>query len=104
MIVKGMILSKSDVQPVSKVNPKSGEAKKVGTLKLLVTEPTQVIDVGINENIIAADGINQLRALSGDYHEFTIEFKEMSFGNDAGKHVQINGFHLVNLPAKTAQK
>lgn len=98
MIVKGMILSKTDVQPVSKVNPKTGETKKVATLKLLVTEPTQVIDVGLNENIVAADGVNQLRALSGEYYDFNIEFKEMSFGNDAGKHVQINGFHLVTLP------
>ncbi|MCL9783235.1 chemotaxis protein [Vibrio sp. S4M6] len=99
MKIEGLILDESDIIQESKVNRSTGETQLTGKLNLITTNPTDTIEVKISPDLWAKGEAGPLlKGLVGKRHQFDVEYREFSFGNDEGKHVSLNGFHLFSLP------
>ncbi|MGY3569734.1 chemotaxis protein [Vibrio paucivorans] len=99
MKLEGLILDDSDIIQETKPARGTGEAQQVGKLKLITTNPTSTIEVKISPELWAnGEGGKILKNCIGQRMQFEVEYKEFSFGNDEGKHVALNGFHLFALP------
>lgn len=83
MRMEGLILDVSDIVQETKTD-RNGEQKQNGKLRLITTNPTDTIEL--------------LKRCVGNRMMFDVEHKKFSFGNDEGKHVSIDGFHLYALP------
>ncbi len=103
MKLEGLILDETDIQQQTKTNRGTGEQTTVGVLNMITTTPTGTIQVRIPtdmwSNGAAAD---VLKKCVGKRMQFAVEYKEFSFGDDNGKHVSMNGFHLFELPQMKA--
>ncbi|MBL4829421.1 MAG: chemotaxis protein [Aliivibrio sp.] len=99
MKLEGLILDVTDIQQQTKTNRASGEQTTVGIINMITTVPTGTIQVripaGMWENGAAAE---PLKKCVGKRMQYAVEYKEFSFGDDNGKHVSMNGFHLFELP------
>ncbi|KJY76353.1 hypothetical protein [Vibrio nigripulchritudo] len=99
MKIEGLILDNSDIIQETKNNRSTGETQTVGKLKLITTNPTSTIEVKVSPELWAGGkGGEVLKQCVGNRMSFEVEYKEFSFGNDEGKHVSMNGFHLFALP------
>lgn len=99
MKLEGLILDKTDIQVKDKTNFSSGEVNKVGLIKLITTYPTQTVDVHVSAELMKnPKTLETLNSAVGHRTQLSVEYKEMSFANNEGKHVAINGFHLFELP------
>lgn len=94
MIVQGLIMSFTDI--TSKTNRDT--MIQTGSINLLVTEPTQVIQVSVSQDLVASGALNDLKGLVGKQTNFTLEFRNSSWGDDSGKHRQYSGFSLISVP------
>lgn len=100
MKLEGLILDKSDIIVKDKVIHGTGEVQKVGVIKLITTCPTQTVDVHVSADFIKKpETLQRLESVVGSRVQLGVEYKEMSFANNEGKHVAINGFHLFELPS-----
>ena len=98
MRMQGLILDESDIQQETKVD-RNGEQKTVGKLRLITTNPTSTIEVRVSPELWDDGKAGELlKRCVGNRILFDVEHKKMSFGNDEGKHVSIDGFHLYALP------
>ncbi|USD52386.1 chemotaxis protein [Vibrio sp. SCSIO 43153] len=98
MRMQGLILDESDIQQETKVD-RNGEQKTVGKLRLITTNPTSTIEVRVSPELWDGGKAGELlKGCVGNRILFDVEHKKMSFGNDEGKHVSIDGFHLYALP------
>lgn len=99
MKLEGLILDDTDIIQETKPARGTGEALTVGKLKLITTNPTNTIEVKISSELWAGGKAGEvLKTCVGKRTQFNVEYKEFSFGNDEGKHVALNGFHLFDLP------
>lgn len=99
MKMEGLILDKADIIQETKSKFGTGEQITLGKLNLITTNPTQSIVVNISAEMWANGAAGEhLKQLVGKRMMFDIQYKETKFGNDEGKHVEINGFHLFALP------
>ena len=105
MKIEGLILDDSDITQQTKTNRSSGESQLVGNINLITTCPTDTIKVSIPAELWNnGEAGKALKQLVGNRTEFEIKYNEMSFGNEQGKHVSINGFQLFAMPAPTHAK
>lgn len=105
MKLEGLILDDSDIIQETKPARGTGEAVLVGKLKLITTNPTNTIEVKISPELWdSGKGGEVLKSCVGKRMQFNVEYKEFSFGNDEGKHVALNGFHLFDLPVVQSNK
>ncbi|WP_076587967.1 chemotaxis protein [Vibrio ostreicida] len=101
MKLEGLILDESDIIQESKTG-RGGELLQVGKINLITTHPTDTIEVKISAELWNAGKAGEaLKQCVGQRMTFDIQYKEFSFGNDEGKHVALNGFHLFALPTPT---
>ena len=99
MKLEGLILDDTDIIQETKAARGTGEAITVGKLKLITTNPTNTIEVKISQELWAGGKAGEvLKSCVGKRMQFNVEYKEFSFGNEDGKHVALNGFHLFDLP------
>ncbi|MEZ8932475.1 chemotaxis protein [Vibrio splendidus] len=99
MKLEGLILDTTDIIQETKPARGTGEVTTVGKLKLITTNPTNSIDVKISAELWDNGKAGEiLKSVVGQRMQFNVEYKEFSFGNDDGKHVSLNGFHLFDLP------
>lgn len=104
MKIEGLIFDDADITQETKTNRSTGEALLSGKFKFLTTNPTEAIDVKVNADLWAnGEAGKTLKSLVGKRHQFEIQYREMSFGNDDGKHVSLNGFYLHALPQVQAK-
>ena len=98
MKTEGLILDASDIIQETKVG-RGGEQLQIGKLKLITTNPTDTIEVKVSAELWNGGKAGEiLKQCVGKRMPFEIEYKVFSFGNDDGKHVSLNGFHLFALP------
>ncbi|WP_368165812.1 hypothetical protein [Aeromonas sp. R9-1] len=98
MKVQAMILSDADI--TTKTAERDGKSVITGKINLLVTEPTQTIEVGLSEEQIKAGFHTDLKKLVGfKPFECCIEYRNSTWGDEGGKHRSYNGFRLADLPA-----
>lgn len=98
MKIIAQILSGTDITTATK--DRDGHKVTTGTVKLLTTDPSQIIDVAITEEQVTAGYHAMLKTIAGKGStEFMVEYRNGSFGDDNGRHRQFNGFRLVDLPA-----
>lgn len=98
MKIIAQILSGTDITTATK--DRDGRKVTTGTVKLLTTDPSQIIDVAITEEQVTAGYHAMLKTIAGKGPtEFMVEYRNGSFGDDNGRHRQFNGFRLVDLPA-----
>ncbi|MEZ8265151.1 chemotaxis protein [Vibrio cyclitrophicus] len=99
MKTEGLILDESDIIQETKTVRGTGETITVGKVNLITTNPTNTNVVKISSDLWDNGKAGELlKACVGKRMNFNIEYKEFSFGNDDGKHVALNGFHLFDLP------
>ncbi|MET1280801.1 chemotaxis protein [Vibrio cidicii] len=99
MRMEGLILDASDVTQETKRDYTTGEEKLHGKLNLITTNPTSTIEVRIAPELWRGGEAGKLlTSLVGKRTMFDVEFKKMSFGNEQGKHVEIQSFQLYQLP------
>ena len=99
MKMEGLILDNADIIQETKTKFGTGEQITVGKLNLITTNPTQSVVVNISADMWANGAAGEhLKQLVGKRTMFDIQYKETKFGNDEGRHVEINGFHLFALP------
>ncbi|MEZ9693502.1 chemotaxis protein [Vibrio splendidus] len=99
MKLEGLILDTTDIIQETKPARGTGEVTTVGKLKLITTNPTNTIEVKISAELWENGKAGEvLKSCVGQRMQFNVEYKEFSFGNDEGKHVALNGFHLFDLP------
>ena len=99
MKLEGLILDATDIIQETKPARGTGEVTTVGKLKLITTNPTNSIDVKISAELWDNGKAGEiLKSVVGQRMQFNVEYKEFSFGNEDGKHVALNGFHLFDLP------
>ncbi|MEZ8374411.1 chemotaxis protein [Vibrio cyclitrophicus] len=99
MKTEGLILDESDIIQETKAVRGTGESITVGKLNLITTNPTNTIVVKISAELWDNGKAGELlKSFVGKRMNFNIEHKEFSFGNEDGKHVALNGFHLFDLP------
>lgn len=104
MRMEGLILDVSDITQETKRDFNTGEEKLHGKLNLITTNPTSTIEVRIAPELWqGGESGKLLKACVGDRMMFDVEFKKMSFANNEGKHVEIQGFHLFQLPQPKKQ-
>jgi len=99
MRVQAMILSPSDITTQTRVT--DGVSKMTGKINLLVTEPTDTIEVSLSEDQIKAGFHERLKELVGfKPFDVLIEYRNSSWGDgNTGQHRTYTGFRLVDLPA-----
>lgn len=98
MKIIAQILSATDI--ITATKQRDGRMVVTGTVKLLTTDPSQIIDVAITEEQVTAGYHSMLKTIAGKGPtEFMVEYRNGSFGDDNGRHRQFNGFRLVDLPA-----
>ena len=98
MKIIAQILSNTDITTTTK--DRDNRKVTTGLVKLLCTDPSQIIDVAITEEQVTAGYHAQLKTIVGKGPtEFMVEYRNGSFGDDNGRHRQFNGFRLVDLPA-----
>lgn len=98
MRMEGLILDASDIVQETKID-RNGEQKQNGKLRLITTNPTDTIEVRISPELWENGKAGELlKRCVGNRMMFDVEHKKFSFGNDEGKHVSIDGFHLYALP------
>lgn len=99
MRVQAMILSLADITTQTRLT--DGVSKVTGKINLLVTEPTDTIEVGLSEDQIKAGFHEQLKQLVGfKPFDVLIEYRNSSWGDgNTGQHRTYTGFRLVDLPA-----
>ncbi|EHR6175844.1 chemotaxis protein [Vibrio parahaemolyticus] len=96
--MEGLILDASDIVQETKID-RNGEQKQNGKLRLITTNPTDTIEVRISPELWENGKAGELlKRCVGNRMMFDVEHKKFSFGNDEGKHVSIDGFHLYALP------
>ena len=99
MKLEGLILDESDIIQDTKINRSTGETETMGKINLITTNPTDKIQVTVSPELWANGKAGEiLKRLVGNRHQYSIQYKEMSFGDKDGKHVALNGFHLFELP------
>ncbi len=105
MKTEGLILDHSDIIQESKMVRGTAEMQQIGKLKLITTNPTETIEVKINADLWNGGKAGELlKQCVGKRMFFDIEYRKFSFGNDEGKHVSMDGFHLFALPELNQQK
>ncbi|OXX34127.1 chemotaxis protein [Vibrio sp. V09_P4A23P171] len=98
MKIEGLILDSSDIIQETK-NGRGGELLLIGKINLITTNPTDAIEVKVSPELWKGGEAGKLLTQCvGKRMTFEIQYKEFSFGNDEGKHVALNGFHLFALP------
>ncbi|OLF46196.1 chemotaxis protein [Vibrio parahaemolyticus] len=98
MRMEGLILDVSDIVQETKTD-RNGEQKQNGKLRLITTNPTDTIEVRVSPELWDNGKAGELlKRCVGNRMMFDVEHKKFSFGNDEGKHVSIDGFHLYALP------
>lgn len=103
MKVQAMILGHADI--TTKTTNKDGLDVVTGSVKLLVSDPSQIIDVSITEDQIKAGDHTKLKELVGrGFHEYAIEWRDSSWGDNSGRHRTYSGFRLVSLPPAAPAK
>ncbi|WP_080256043.1 chemotaxis protein [Vibrio parahaemolyticus] len=96
--MEGLILDASDIVQETKID-RNGEQKQNGKLRLITTNPTDTIEVRVSPELWENGKASELlKRCVGNRMMFDVEHKKFSFGNDEGKHVSIDGFHLYALP------
>ncbi|MCG6220962.1 chemotaxis protein [Vibrio diabolicus] len=96
--MEGLILDVSDIVQETKTD-RNGEQKLNGKLRLITTNPTDTIEVPPPPPPPPPRKAGELlKRCVGNRMMFDVEHKKFSFGNDEGKHVSIDGFHLYALP------
>lgn len=104
MKIEGLILDNSDIIQETKPARGNNPEQLAGKIKLITTNPTSTIEVKISPDIWQRGEAGKiLQQCVGSRMSFEIEYKEFSFGNDEGKHVALNGFHLFKLPELSKQ-
>ncbi|MGU5737272.1 hypothetical protein [Aeromonas caviae] len=103
MKIIAQILSATDITTATK--DRDGRKVTTGQVKLLCTDPSQIIDVAITEEQVAAGYHASLKTIVGKGPtEFMVEYRSGSFGDDNNRHRSYNGFRLVDLPASVQAK
>ncbi|TOG17145.1 chemotaxis protein [Vibrio parahaemolyticus] len=96
--MEGLILDASDIVQETKID-RNGEQKQNGKLRLITTNPTDTIEVRVSPELWENGKAGELlKRCVGNRMMFDVEHKKFGFGNDEGKHVSIDGFHLYALP------
>ena len=99
MRMQGLILDETDIIQETKLDRNTSEQKTMGKLRLITTNPTSTIEVRVSPVLWDGGKAGELlKRCVGNRMLFDVEHKKMSFGNDEGKHVSIDGFHLYALP------
>ncbi|MFB9136829.1 chemotaxis protein [Vibrio olivae] len=99
MKTEGLILDVSDIIQETKAVRGTGESQLVGKVKLITTNPTETIEVKINADLWNGGKAGEiLKQCVGNRMFFDVEYRKFSFGNEEGKHVSMDGFHLFALP------
>ena len=99
MRMQGLILDETDIIQETKLDRNTSEQKTMGKLRLITTNPTSTIEVRVSSELWEGGKAGELlKRCVGTRMLFDVEHKKMSFGNDEGKHVSIDGFHLYALP------
>ncbi|HFQ5309437.1 TPA: chemotaxis protein [Vibrio vulnificus] len=102
--MEGLILDVSDITQETKRDFNTGEEKLYGKLNLITTNPTSTIEVRIAPELWqGGESGKLLKTCVGQRMMFDVEFKKMSFANNEGKHVEIQGFHFFQLPEPKKQ-
>ncbi|MGP9145692.1 chemotaxis protein [Vibrio parahaemolyticus] len=99
MKMEGLILDVSDIVQETKVDRNTGDQKLNGKLRLITTNPTDTIEVRVSPELWDGGKAGEaLKQCVGSRMMFDVEYKKFSFGDDSGKHVSIEGFHLYSVP------
>ncbi|ELB2078491.1 chemotaxis protein [Vibrio parahaemolyticus] len=99
MKMEGLILDVSDIVQETKADRNTGEQKLNGKLRLITTNPTDTIEVRVSPELWDGGKAGEvLKQCVGSRMMFDVEYKKFSFGDDSGKHVSIEGFHLYSVP------
>ena len=97
------ILPATDITTATK--DRDGRKVTTGQVKLLCTDPSQIIDVAITEEQVMAGYHSSLKTIVGKGPtEFMVVYRSGSFGDDNTRHRSYNGFRLVDLPASVQAK
>lgn len=99
MIVKGRIEDLEDIQQRTQTSFQTGEQVVSGEFKLLVSKPTQVIDVRMSAELWKeANHGKSLEQFVGKDIDFMIETRSYSFTTQDGQSRQGSSINLFRLP------
>ena len=98
MILNALIMSKEDIQLKTSTNRTTGEVTQRGHVRLLVTNPTNLLDVSLTPEQVAAGVPEQLKNYISKQSNFLVDYRDMAFAGDNGQHVSIKGFVFVGFP------
>lgn len=94
MKIIAQILSATDITTATK--DRDGRKVTTGQVKLLCTDPSQIIDVAITEEQVAAGYHSSLKTIVGKGPtEFMVEYRSGSFGDATTVTAPTTGFRLV---------
>lgn len=100
MKLNAIIMSQQDIQLKISVNRQTGESTQRGHFKLLVTNPTNLLDISLTPEQVK-DGVpTQLQACIGKQMDFLVDYRDMAFAGDNGQHIALKNFVFVGFPEK----
>lgn len=98
MKLNALLMSTEDIQLKTVIDRSTGEQRQRGIVRLLVTNPTNLLDVTISPDQVSAGVHQELAKRIGKQSDFLVDYRDLSFANDEGKYVAIKGFIFVGFP------
>lgn len=92
------VMNQNDFEFKENKNRDTGEITQTCSFRVLVQDPLNIIQVHLTDDQIKQGIVGRLLERAGQVQDVYVDYREMKFANNEGKHVSMTRFVFIGFP------